>query len=88
MTAALLLALAVLPQAPDSAPPPPEYSALELPGADTLDRAAWRAHLRPAAGERERIDWIPSFAEGLGRAGEEGRPLLFWAMNGHPLGCT
>lgn len=51
---------------------------------------AWREHVRPDAAELafEALPWIPSFSEGLERADEEGRPLLFWAMNGHPLGCT
>ena len=34
------------------------------------------------------IPWLPTFAEGLRTSGRDGRPLLFWAMNGHPLGCT
>ena len=55
---------------------------------DDLER--WRAYVRPAPEDLafEAIPWIPSYAEGLRRADAEGRPLLFWAMNGHPLGCT
>ena len=54
------------------------------------DMAAWRAHVRPTGKELafESLDWIPEFARGLEVASEEGKPLLFWAMNGHPLGCT
>ena len=50
----------------------------------------WRAHLRPASDELafEKIDWMPDFAQGLRRADAEQKPLLLWAMNGHPLGCT
>ncbi len=50
----------------------------------------WRAHLRPASDELafEEIDWMPDFAQGLRRSDAEQKPLLLWAMNGHPLGCT
>ena len=62
--------------------PMPELRAADLP--------RWREHLRPSGDELafERIPWIADFAEGVRRADAEGRPLLFWAMNGHPLGCT
>ena len=50
----------------------------------------WRDHLAPAPDELrwESIPWHPTFAEGLLAADSAGKPLLFWAMNGHPLGCT
>ena len=50
----------------------------------------WRERILPAGDDLtfERIPWIPTFAEGVLQADAEGRPLLFWAMNGHPLGCT
>ncbi len=53
-----------------------------------LDR--WREHVRPSADELRyaQIDWAPSFVEGVRRAAADGRPLLLWLMNGHPLGCT
>ena len=62
--------------------PMPELRAEDLP--------RWREHLRPSDEDVafERIPWIADFAEGVRRADAEGRPLLFWAMNGHPLGCT
>ena len=55
---------------------------------DDLD--AWREHLRPAREELayEEIDWISDFALGVRASEEQQKPLLFWAMNGHPLGCT
>ncbi len=34
------------------------------------------------------IPWRASFHEGLADALVQRKPLLFWAMNGHPLGCT
>ena len=50
----------------------------------------WRAHIRPRADELawQSIPWATTFAEGVRRAHDEQKPLLFWAMNGHPLGCT
>jgi len=51
---------------------------------------AWRQHILPSPNELEyeKIPWIDSFAEGLLAANAQQKPLLFWAMNGHPLGCT
>ncbi|MCH6588501.1 MAG: hypothetical protein IH805_09350 [Proteobacteria bacterium] len=55
-----------------------------------VDLPAWREHLEPAGRELrwESIGWLPTFGEGLLRADREGKPLLLWTMNGHPLGCT
>jgi len=52
--------------------------------------AAWARHLEadPAESRWRQIPWHASFAEGLASASESRKPLLFWAMNGHPLGCT
>ena len=54
------------------------------------DLERWRDHVRPTSEELafEAIAWIPNFAEGLRQADAQGKPLLLWAMNGHPLGCT
>ena len=84
-----LLSLAlVAPQmvAGDNAPP----TAGPIVDLRQEDVERWRDHIRPAAEDLafEAIQWIPSFAEGLREADRQERPLLFWAMNGHPLGCT
>ena len=34
------------------------------------------------------IPWRPSFHEGVADAQVQGKPVLLWVMNGHPLGCT
>jgi hypothetical protein len=34
------------------------------------------------------MPWLLTFGEGMLAASEQEKPLLFWAMNGHPLGCT
>lgn len=69
---------------------PQRDSPAERPALVRTDLPRWRTHLRPGADEMAylEIDWISSFEEGLVRASAEARPLLFWAMNGHPLGCT
>ena len=74
LTAALVLLLA------------PQQPALPTAG----DLASWREHMRPAPEEVafQEIDWIDDFALGVRASEREGKPLLFWAMNGHPLGCT
>ena len=57
---------------------------------DERNLAGWRDHILPDESELafERIGWLPTFAEGIARAGAEDKPLLLWVMNGHPLGCT
>ena len=35
-----------------------------------------------------RIPWRTSFQQGLIESIEKHKPMLLWAMNGHPLGCT
>ena len=54
----------------------------------TLD--AWHAFIRPSADERRWLDvaWRTSFWQGVLDSQREGKPILLWAMNGHPIGCT
>ena len=52
--------------------------------------AAWRDHVAPRASDLkwQQIPWLTTFQEGILAANDTGKPLLFWTMNGHPLGCT
>ena len=52
--------------------------------------ASWRDRIRPQAAERcfETVPWLPTFWDGVMTAQKEDRPILLWAMNGHPLACT
>ncbi len=34
------------------------------------------------------IPWLTSLWEARKQAAEEGKPILLWEMDGHPLGCT
>ena len=46
--------------------------------------------IRPGTGESRwmEIDWHPSVWEARQKAAAEGKPILLWEMDGHPLGCT
>lgn len=63
---------------------------LSLPELSQLDLPRWRTFIRPTEKELgyEGIRWLPDLASGIRRSEAEQKPLLFWAMNGHPLGCT
>ncbi len=52
--------------------------------------ATLREQILPKASELAwtQIPWRGSFHEGLAEALVQRKPLLFWGMNGHPLGCT
>lgn len=64
----------------------------EGPPAELSDKtfAAWRDRIRPKAEERsfETVHWLPTFWDGVMTAQKEDKPILLWAMNGHPLACT
>lgn len=63
---------------------------LALPELDAAQLDAWASFIKLSAAESgfESIPWIDNFAEGVRTASERELPLFFWAMNGHPLGCT
>ncbi len=52
--------------------------------------ASWSDRIRPKAADRcfETVHWLPTFWEGVMAAQKEDKPILLWAMNGHPLACT
>ena len=45
--------------------------------------------IRPAPGEDryDQIPWLTSLWEAREKAAKEGKPILLWEMDGHPLGC-
>lgn len=49
-----------------------------------------QALIKPAAGEDKwaEIPWGVSLHEARKQAAKEGKPILLWEMDGHPLGCT
>lgn len=46
--------------------------------------------IKPKAAEESwtGIPWMTSLWEARTRAAAEGKPILLWEMDGHPLGCT
>ena len=51
---------------------------------------AWQARIEPCPEEMAwtRIPWRSNLRGGLEDAVAEGKPVLLWLLNGHPLGCT
>jgi hypothetical protein len=46
--------------------------------------------IKPTAAEAAwaKIPWMTDLWEARKRAAAEGKPILLWEMDGHPLGCT
>jgi hypothetical protein len=46
--------------------------------------------IKPKASEEAwtRIPWMTSLWEARQKAAAQGKPILLWEMDGHPLGCT
>jgi hypothetical protein len=46
--------------------------------------------IRPTADEDkwDRVPWQTSLWEARKQAAAQGKPILLWEMDGHPLGCT
>jgi hypothetical protein len=60
-------------------------------GTERLEEARFRAlhaAVRPQGERWATIPWEPDLARARERAAREGKPLLMWVMDGHPLGCT
>lgn len=43
---------------------------------------------KPAEETWAQIPWMASLWEARQRAAKEGKPILLWEMDGHPLGCV
>ena len=58
------------------------------PGAENIGQ--WLAYIKPKAAEVafEANDWKPTFWDGVVEAQQKQKPILLWAMNGHPMACT
>ena len=64
-----------------------QYSTFQL---NQSNYEIWRSYIEPKATDLAwaQISWRSSFQEGLAESYREQKPMLLWAMNGHPLGCT
>jgi hypothetical protein len=62
------------------------------PPAELTDRTydQWRDHVRPKAKELCfcTVPWRSTFWDAVVEAQKQDKPILLWAMNGHPLACT
>jgi len=61
--------------------------------ADSPTRAQFtelHALIKPRGAEQkwEQVPWLTSLWEARQKAAREGKPILLWEMDGHPLGCT
>jgi len=63
---------------------------LQAPEPTEANFAEWRDHIHPKPAELafEACEWKPTFWEAVVEAQEKGKPILLWAMNGHPMACT
>ncbi|GEM_PF-739569 len=68
--------------APISATPVPEQMTAER-------MAALQKVIRPCEGEDafDKIAWLTTIYDARVKAAKEGKPILLWEMDGHPLGC-
>ena len=65
-----------------AATPPPELN--------DQTYAQWRDHIRPKSKEKcfETVPWRTTLWDAVMEAQKVDKPILLWAMNGHPLACT
>ena len=91
LTAISVVWLSALGVAQDAAPkmaPSLELGPPPVVNAATMD--SWRKQIIPDQDDlRWRdIPWRSELGAAAREAGELSKPILLWAMNGHPLGCT
>lgn len=62
--------------------------AAPTPGPGNFD--SWLAYIRPKPAELgfEEAAWKATFWEAVVESQKTAKPILLWAMNGHPMGCT
>jgi hypothetical protein len=62
----------------------------QVPTLNNQSFARWRDYIRPRPNEEFylEIPWRESFYIAINEAKETNQPILLWAMDGHPLGCT
>jgi len=84
----LLGGLTVALAAAISALSPPARACAAPPLSDEA-AARLRKVIRPAEGEDpfDTIPWETSLWDARAKAAADGKPVLLWEMDGHPLGC-
>ena len=63
-------------------------NATPVPTEDNFQK--WFDYIRPKKEELayRAINWRPTLWEGVVEGHQADKPILLWAMNGHPLACT
>ena len=63
---------------------------VEVPALTGESFVRWLEFLRPAPGEQAwtAIPWRATFWDAVVESQAADKPILLWAMNGHPLACT
>lgn len=79
----------ILDASPKTPAPRPDFAVEALP-LDETNFAQWRDYVLPDASEKqhEEIPWRLELGGAIRESHETGKPILLWAMNGHPFGCT
>ena len=59
-------------------------------GEEASEFARRHALIKPQPDEDRwmQVPWVNSLWEARKKAAAEGKPILLWEMDGHPLGCT
>lgn len=75
---------------PQTANPEAQESGEAAPVPTKENFARWRDVIRPKPEEVrwQEIPWRSSLLEAATEAQRQDKPVLLWAMNGHPLACT
>jgi hypothetical protein len=65
-------------------------TAESLTASDATKFRQLHALIKPKATEENwvKIPWMTGLWEARERAAAQGKPILLWEMDGHPLGCT
>ena len=63
---------------------------IAVPRLDAKSFPRWLAYVRPKPSELrwKAIPWRPKLWTALVEAQRTDKPVLVWAMNGHPMACT
>lgn len=66
------------------------FAFVQAPVPGPANYREWLTFIQPSAEEAsyKEIGWRNAFWPAVQEAKRLGRPILFWTMNGHPLGCT
>jgi hypothetical protein len=66
------------------------FACAALPVVTQENFGSLSALIKPRAGEDKwsEIPWLTNLWEARQKAAAEGKPILLWEMDGHPLGCT